>query len=290
MLVGCLAIAGAGVPAGDRPERLLLEGRHPRPGPVVPARTTPLHGWLFCVAGRRGGHHGVLHVPPVVHDVRRRAARPARLRARPRVAAGRCTCRWWSWPCFAVGVGWNCAGHRARPGAAAGAGPAGGHRPRASAGGLIAAGDASRRSTSSRTSTTIHVPATLVAPSARRWPGFLLATVFYGLRDARSRRRPAAVRPDLPVPREQVVVRRAVRRPVRAAGAVRLAAGWPRSTSRGIDWLADGAGPAGAPRRPAGRLDRPHVRRRPGEPARPLDLRRGPAAPRRADRATCGNT
>ena len=35
MLVGCLAISGAGVPALHRAERLLLEGRHPRPAPLV---------------------------------------------------------------------------------------------------------------------------------------------------------------------------------------------------------------------------------------------------------------
>ena len=41
---------------------------------------------LFLLPLVTAGHHDVLHVPHVVHDLHRQAARPARLRARPRVA------------------------------------------------------------------------------------------------------------------------------------------------------------------------------------------------------------
>ena len=36
--------------AAGRPERLLLERLHPRPGPVVPAGQSAMHGWFFWVA------------------------------------------------------------------------------------------------------------------------------------------------------------------------------------------------------------------------------------------------
>ena len=83
---------------------------------------------------------------------------------------------------FAVVAGWNLWRARLRPGAAAGAGPAGGHRSR----GLGRLGldhrHASRRNTAvARTDEAIHVPATFWAFGAALG-GFLLATAFYGLR------------------------------------------------------------------------------------------------------------
>ena len=66
MLVGCLAIAGAGVPFVDRLQRLLLEGRDHRAGACRSRNTIRRHGVLFYRAGRRRRDHGVLHVPPVV--------------------------------------------------------------------------------------------------------------------------------------------------------------------------------------------------------------------------------
>ena len=67
MLVGCLAIIGAGVPFLDRLQRLLLERRDHRPGAVVLAATIRRTVRLFFFVGRRrSGDHGVLHVPPVV--------------------------------------------------------------------------------------------------------------------------------------------------------------------------------------------------------------------------------
>ena len=76
-----------GHPAGRRPERLLLQGRHPRPGPVVQASQSAVRLFLLD-RRRRGGDYGLLHVPPVVHDLCRRAPRRARLSPRPRVAVG----------------------------------------------------------------------------------------------------------------------------------------------------------------------------------------------------------
>ena len=69
------------------------------------------------------------------------------------------------------------------------------------------------------------------------------------------------VRAALPVPRPQVVVRRAVRAAVRAAGAAHFRLGSRRSTER--DRLAGRRlGPGRGGRLPAGRLDRPDLRRR----------------------------
>ena len=60
---------------GDRLERLPLEGPHRRPGAFVLARESAV-GRAFLLRGAgRGGDDGVLHVPPVVHDVRRQSPR-----------------------------------------------------------------------------------------------------------------------------------------------------------------------------------------------------------------------
>ena len=87
--------------------------------------------------------------------------------------------------------------------------------------------------------------------------GFLLATVFYGLRWLNPDDVRAAVRADLSSVVEQVVLRRAVRRHLRAAGAVRLEAGVarlrPPRDRRAIDGLARGVRAIGQHRR----LDRP---------------------------------
>ena len=64
----------------------------------------------------------------------------------------------------------------------------------------------------------IHWTATIVAFSTAA-AGFLLASVFYGWRIFEPGRGEAAV-PDLRVPEEQMVFRRAVRFYLRAAGAV----------------------------------------------------------------------
>ena len=87
MLVGCLAIMGAGIPfsiglSGHYSKDAILaqalsfRGSNPQCGPVV---------FRGC---RRRRDHGVLHVPLVVHDLRRRAARSSHLRSRPRIAQG----------------------------------------------------------------------------------------------------------------------------------------------------------------------------------------------------------
>ena len=114
MLVGCLAIAGAGIPLVDRLQRLLLEGRDPRAGAVVQQRRTrgtagcsswPLVGaaitafymfrlWFMTFAGEPRDQHvyehahespRVMSVPLVVlafFGRRRRLAGPAAPRIR----------------------------------------------------------------------------------------------------------------------------------------------------------------------------------------------------------------
>ena len=78
---------GSGHTAGRGTERLLLQGRHPGPGPVVQPGQSAVR--LFLLDRHRGGRdHGLLHVPPVVHDLCRRAPRRTRLSPRPRVAMG----------------------------------------------------------------------------------------------------------------------------------------------------------------------------------------------------------
>ena len=89
MLVGCLAISGAGIPIVDRPERLPLEGLRSSPRRFRSGTANPRH-WAAVLLRRagRGGDHGLLHVPAVVHDVRRQArANEHMLRPRPRIAA-----------------------------------------------------------------------------------------------------------------------------------------------------------------------------------------------------------
>ena len=80
MLVGVLAIAGMPLFSGWYSKDAILAQAfgfvyvHPRACPAVPA------------AAGDGRPHDVLHVPHVVPDLHRQAARPSRLRARPRIA------------------------------------------------------------------------------------------------------------------------------------------------------------------------------------------------------------
>ena len=88
MLIGCLAIAGAGIPtviglSGFHSKDLIIAQdlsfwKHNRgPGRVL----------LLC-GDSGGGNDRLLHVPPLVHDLRRQSPRRTRLSPRPRIAAG----------------------------------------------------------------------------------------------------------------------------------------------------------------------------------------------------------
>ena len=82
MLVGVLAIAGIPLFSGWYSKDAILAQA------LGFACVHPQHVAAVHPAAGDGRHHDVLHVPHVVPDVHRQAARPARLRARPRVAAG----------------------------------------------------------------------------------------------------------------------------------------------------------------------------------------------------------
>ena len=90
MLVGCLAISGAGIPLLYGLGGYGFSGFHSKDSILAQAfsfgQHTPAQGWLFYVAARWRSDHGILHVPFVVHDLCRRASQPTRLRPRPRVA------------------------------------------------------------------------------------------------------------------------------------------------------------------------------------------------------------
>ena len=239
MLVGCLAIAGAGIPTVDRPERLPLEGLHHRPRPLVLERTIRgLGGLFFYAALLRGGHDGLLHVPPVVHDVCRQAPRRPRLSPRPRIAAG--DDRAAGDPGGAGGrrgvehavdedSAWSrCCGKRSRPGIAEGI-----------AGGLLwpaltMPAEATGRSAAEQASW----------PNGRRSPwrslGFVLGHAVLRPAEAGIPRTSAARSPAM----YRFLVHKwwfdeLVCVPVRPAGAVRFRLGCGVSTSKGIDWLAD---------------------------------------------------
>ena len=66
MLVGCLAIIGAGIPFLDRAERLLLEGRDHRARRCRSRTNNPTLRLAVLRGRRRRGDHRVLHVPAVV--------------------------------------------------------------------------------------------------------------------------------------------------------------------------------------------------------------------------------
>ncbi len=162
--------------AFDRPQRLLLEGRDPRPGADRSRPQTASFGCLFFVAaggaaitafymfrlwfmtfaGEPRDHHVYDHAHESPQDDVRPAGRPGRLRRRRRLDR-----------------------FRARRAAVARTSPAGGHRRR---GRRRAAG----RTGASRASTTRIWPSSTSRPScvafATALAGFLLAVAFYGLR------------------------------------------------------------------------------------------------------------
>ncbi len=168
---------GGGHPAGRRTERLLLQGRHPGPGPVVRASQSaataissgsPRRGaaitafymfrlWYMTFAGKPRDEHVYHHA----HES-------------PWVMVGPLVVLAF----FAVVAGWTL-GNFGLPPLLEQARPLGTEHG-ASAGWAVADRHASRRSTS-RTRPDIHVPATLWAFGSAL-AGFLLATVFYGLR------------------------------------------------------------------------------------------------------------
>ena len=82
MLVGVLAIAGVPLFSGWYSKDAILAQAF---GFVY---VHPEHVLLFLLPLVTAGHHDVLHVPHVVHDLRRQAARPPRSRTRPRIAVG----------------------------------------------------------------------------------------------------------------------------------------------------------------------------------------------------------
>ena len=71
--------------AAGRLERLLLERLHPRPGAGF-SSGKPAARLVFLGGCRRRGDDRLLHVPLVVHDLRRRAPRRTCLSSRPRIA------------------------------------------------------------------------------------------------------------------------------------------------------------------------------------------------------------
>ena len=239
MLVGCLAIAGAGMPL-----LIGLSGYYSKDCIIAQAlsfrHANPLLRLVLLGGRRRGGDDGLLHVPPVVHDLRRQAPRRARLSPRPRVAADRWTCRWWCWPLFAVVVGWNVPGTHFGLEPLLGAGPAGWALPT----GPRPAG--CRRS--------VHHPAEHAShedehPRSRRrcaafasaLAGFLLATRVLRPAEARpGRRRRSSSRRIYRFLVHKWWFDELYRPALRPAGAAVSPAGWPRCDKQGIDWLADG--------------------------------------------------
>ncbi len=80
MLAGVLAIAGIPLFCGWYSKDAILAHAL---GFVMVHKE---HVLLFLLPLATAGHHHILHVPDVVHDLHRRAARPARSRACPRIA------------------------------------------------------------------------------------------------------------------------------------------------------------------------------------------------------------
>ena len=235
MLVGCLAIAGAGVPL-----LVGLSGYYSKDCILAQvlsfSRQTAMHGWLFYWVAVGGAAMTAFYMfrlwyltfagQPRDEHVYEHAHESPRVDDRAAGDPGR-----------AGGVaGWNVPGthlgldpllEQARPA---------GHRQRG-LGRLVCRPGHPRRAPRP-TRTTIHIPATLWAFGAALG-GFLLATVIYGLRKIDAEDRPA-VCPRLWFPRPQVVVRRIVRIAVRPARAADFAA-VAEVDRKGIDWLADGA-------------------------------------------------
>ena len=199
-----------------------------------------MHGWIFLGGGRRGGDDRLLHVPPLVPDLRRPAARRARLPSRPRIAPRRWSGRWWCWPRWRCSRAGTCRGRisgleplleQARPAGIDAGASAGWHSPRI----VHPPEHLSPRGTRS--------PASRHALGLRRRLGRLPAG--HGdLRpaDDRRRRRSAGRFASLAqFPRPQVVVRRVVRLAVGCGPSLRLSQFVAELDTEAIDRLADGA-------------------------------------------------
>ena len=192
MLVGCLAIIGGGIPF-----LIGLSGYYSKDSIIAQALSFKNHNPHASAAcsstrRRRRGDHGVLHVPPVVHDVRRQAARSSRLRSCPRIAAGDVRCRWscWrsspscvGWPVFGVsGLCWSRPGRRD--------GDHGDQRGLSAVRSFIPSEHLSHEGR-------VHVLGHDRSPASRRWPGFCWPRSIYAWRLLESRRDSPTVPADL---------------------------------------------------------------------------------------------
>ena len=141
MLVGCLAIIGAGIPFVGRLQRLLLERCDPRAGAVVHAITIRSHRVLFFVAA--GGAaitafymfrlwYLTFAGEPRDHHVYEHAHESPKVMYLPLVVLA----------VFAFGIGWPMWGLTQLVGTSA----AGGHGGNREWGGVVAGRSASRRS------------------------------------------------------------------------------------------------------------------------------------------------
>ena len=284
MLVGCLAISGAGIPLV-----VGLSGYYSKDGILAQAmsfaQSNPLLRLLLLDRHGGGRDYGLLHVPPLVHDLCRPAPRRPRLSPCPRVALGDGG--------TAGGAGRVRRGRRLdaspgqlRPADAAGTGPAAGHGTR----GLGRLGRrrslCTRRSTSRMPSHPCSHHALGLRLGVGRFPA---GDRFLRLADAQPGRRAEAVRRRLSVPRAQVVVRRTLRPALRPPGLADIQLG-RRPGQAGHRPRRRRPGLVRPRRRPPGRMDRPLFHRRLCGRAFPPDLCRRPAAPRRCRAATCGNT
>ena len=259
MLVGCLAIAGAGIPLV-----VGLSGYYSKDGILAQAlsfkQANPLHGCFFWIA-TAGAAITAFYMfrlwymtfagEPRDEHVYHHAHESPWVMVGPLVVLA----------FFAVVAGWTVPG-QLRPAAAPGAGPAAGHGTRRLGRLGVADRHASRRSTS-RTNPSIHVPATLWAFGSAL-AGFLLATVFYGLRKLN----PDDVRRQFaPIYRflvhkwwfDELYALLFVR------PALRISSWVAACDKQGIDRAGRRPGVARRRRGAAGRMDRSHFRRRPGE-------------------------
>ena len=263
MLVGCLAISGAGIPTVIGLSGYLLEGLHHRPGLGRSGPPIRMHGWLFYAAVAGAGMTAFYMFRLWYHDLRRQAARRARLSTTPTNRRTSMTVplvilavlarRGRLEPVLVTDFGLEPLLEQARP-----AGIAEGSRRRLA---LAARDDAGR--TSVARSRAMHLTAEWAA-FAVALAGFLLATAFYGLRklDPDDARRTFAPLYRFLVP--QVVVRRVVSHSCSSGRCCASPAGSPPCDKKGIDWLADNSARAVDGLLAARRLDRPHLRRRLG--------------------------
>ena len=284
MLVGCLAIAGAGIPLV-----VGLSGYYSKDGILAQAlsfkQSNPMYGYFFWIA-TAGAAITAFYMfrlwymtfagEPRDEHVYHHAHESPWVMVGPLVVLA----------FFAVVAGWTLHG-QLRPAAALGAGPAAGHGTRGLGRLGVADRHASRRSTR-RTKPSIHIPTTLWAfgSGIGRFPA---GDRVLRAEEAQPRRRQPAVCRHLSIPHTQVVVRRTLRPALRPSRAADLQLG-RRLGQAGHRPRGRRPGVAGRHRGPAGRMDRSHFRRWPGERPGPRDLRRRPSAPRACRAATCGNT